>query len=392
MSVRREIYLDHNATTPTLPAVREAVLRALGEDFANPSSAHAGGERARRLVDSAREAVAALLGARPTEIVFTSCATESTNAALRSAWLAAGRKPGAKIAITAVEHEATIETARALAAEGAQTVVLPVDAEGRLDLARAAELLTPDVFACAAMWANNETGVVLPVAELGALCRARGIAFHVDAVQTVGKLALDVEALGCDFLSLSAHKFHGPKGVGVLYVRRGARYRRFVQGGPQEGGRRGGTENVPGIAGLGAAAAHMAQGIPARRAHLAALSARVERALLAAPETKLNGAVDGRLPGVSNVSFRGVEGASIVVTAAREGVCISAGSACSASALAGSHVLEAMGLSYAWLHGAIRVSCAETTTPEDVDQGVATILRAAASLRALDPERAARRA
>lgn len=390
---RAETYLDHNATTPPLPSVVEAVVRALRDDYGNPSSSHGAGERARRTIDAARESAAALLRARPTEIVFTSCATESTNTALWSAWIASGRKPGSKLAITAVEHEATIETARAIALQGAVVVVLPVDGEGRLDFARAEELLTPDVFACAAMYANNETGVVLPIERLGELCRARGVSLHVDAVQAVGKVELDVERLGCDYLSLSAHKFHGPKGVGVLYARRGARFRRLLAGGPQEGARRGGTENVPGIAGLGAAAAHMAGGIGARCAKLSAFSARIEQALLALPDTRLNGAPEGRLPGVANISFKGIEGSSVVVTAARDGVCVSAGSACSASALAGSHVLEAMGAPYEWLHGAVRVSCAETTTADEVERGVEVLARAVAYLRGLDPERtAARRA
>lgn len=388
---RGETYLDHNATTPPLPAVVEAVVRALRDDFGNPSSSHGAGERARRTVESAREAVAALVRARPTEVVFTSCATESTNTALWSAWIASGRKPGSKLAISAVEHEATIETARAIALQGAVVVVLPVDRDGRLDLVRAEELLTPDVFACAAMYANNETGVLLPVERLGELCRARGVSLHVDAVQAVGKVELDVERIGCDYLSLSAHKFHGPKGVGVLYARRGARFRRLLAGGPQEGARRGGTENVPGIAGLGAAAVHMSAGIGARCAKLAAFSARIERELLVLPDTRLNGAQDGRLPGVANISFKGIEGSSVVVTAARDGVCVSAGSACSASALAGSHVLEAMGAPYEWLHGAVRISCAETTSDEDVERGTAVIARAVAYLRGLDPERMAAR-
>lgn len=383
-----ETYLDHNATTPPLPEVVEAVLRALRDDFGNPSSSHGAGERARRTVESAREAVAGLLNARPTEILFTSGATESTNAALRAAFSVGAARGARRIVTSAVEHEATYETARALAAAGGESVAVGVDGAGRLSVDAVREALREDTAVCSAMYANNETGVLLPVREIGALCRERGVPFHIDAVQAVGKVRLDVEELGCDFLSLSAHKFHGPKGIGVLYVRRGARFRKLTTGGPQEGGRRPGTENVPGIAGLGVAAAAMAQGIAARAGRLRAASDRLERALLALPDTRLNGAPDGRLPGVVNLSFRGIEGASVVVTAAREGVCVSAGSACSASALAGSHVLEAMGLPYEWLHGAVRISCAATTTDAEIDRGADVIARAAAYLRTLDPSRA----
>jgi cysteine desulfurase len=380
-----ETYLDNNATTRPFPEVVDAVLRALRDDYGNPSSSHGAGERARKTVDQARETFAALLKARPTEIVFTSCATESINTALRGA-VQAARGGKAKLVVTTVEHEATLETAQALKiSAGAEIAHIPVDAEGRLDLDVARAVVTPGTALCSAMLANNETGVTSPIAELGAICRERGVPLHVDAVQGVGRFELDVEALGCDFLSLSAHKFHGPKGVGILYVRRGARHRGLLSGGPQETSRRAGTENVPGIAGAGVAARRMAEGVEERRGRLSRLSRRLEEALLAVSDTRLNGGGAERLPGVVNVSFRGIEGSSVVVTAAREGVCVSAGSACSASALAGSHVLEAMGLGYEWLHGAVRVSCSETTTPEDVDRGVDVLVRAVKALRGLTP-------
>ena len=233
------------------------------------------------------------------------------------------------------------------------------------------------------MLANNETGVILPVKEAAAMAHECGVAVHVDAVQAVGKMPLDAHDLGADFLSLSGHKFHAPKGVGVLYVRRGARFLPFMVGAGQEGGRRGGTENVPGILGLGAAAEHMAQGIPQRRAHLKALSDRIEKELLALPDTRLNGDPEGRLPGTVNISFKGIEGSLIVLTAAREGVCLSSGSACSAGEHTGSHVLEAMGVPYEYLHGSVRFSCCETTTETEVDHAIQVVKRAVAYLRSM---------
>jgi cysteine desulfurase len=381
-----EAYLDNNATTRPFDEAIEAAVACLKDGFGNPSSSHAAGERARKIVDGAREAVAELLTCRPTEIVFTSCATESTNAALRAAVLSRGRdgRP-TRIVRTAVEHEAVVETCRALALSGAETTALPVDGEGRLDLDAARAEIRDDVAVVAAMFANNETGALFPIAELAAICRAKGVPLFVDAVQAVGKVGLDVEAWGCDYVALSGHKFHAPKGVGVLYVRRGARFRPLLFGGPQEGRRRAGTENTPGIAALGVAAARMARDVEARRRRLAELSARIESELLRIPRSHLNAAGAERVPGVSNVSFEGIEGSAVVATVAREGVCVSAGSACGSTGSSGSHVLEAMGLPYARVQGAVRVSCAETTTDAEVDRGVAAIKKAVAALRRLDP-------
>jgi cysteine desulfurase len=271
-----------------------------------------------------------------------------------------------------------------------EVVFLPVDGEGRLDLAALDAGLRKPTALVTLMLSNNETGVVFPVAEVARRAKAAGAQVHVDAVQSVGKIELDVEALGVDFLSLSAHKFHGPKGAGVLYVNRAARYRPLIWGAGHEGGRRAGTENVPGIVGLGVAAAHMARGIDARREHLARLSRLLEQRLLAIPDTRLNGGGSERMPGTVNVSFKGIEGSAIVLTVAREGVCLSAGSACSAAQFGGSHVLEAMGAPFEYLHGAVRFSCAESNTEADVSTAVAAVERAVRYLRSMDP--AARRA
>jgi len=381
------IYLDNNATTRPLPAVRDAVMEVLGDGFANPSSIHGPGESAKGLITEARAGVASLLGARETEIVFTSCATESINAALRGAVAATG-KERPRVLITAVEHEAVHDIGQWLEAEGVEVVVIPVDGGGVLDLVRLEQELRIETDVVSLIYANNETGVITPVEEATRIARARGAMVHVDAVQVVGKIPLDVAALGCDMLSLSGHKFHAPKGIGVLYLRRDARFRPFVVGAGQEGGRRGGTENVPGIVGIGAAAVHMAAGIPERRDHLGRLSGRLEERLLSIPDSRLNGLPAGRVPGTVNVSFRGIEGSAVVLTAARAGVCLSAGSACSAAQYGGSHVLEAMGVPFEYLHGAVRFSCCETTSLAEVEEACGVVETAVAYLRSMDPSAA----
>jgi len=379
-----EAYLDNNATTKPLVEVREAMLETLGPDFGNPSSSHGVGESARHLVEQARGRVAELLACRETEVIFTACATESINTALQGVLAAANRQHPRRLIISAVEHEAVIELARHLERHrGVALEVVGVDHEGKLDLQALQEALKKPASLLSLMLANNETGVLFPVREAADLAHERGVPVHVDAVQAVGKMPLFVDDLGADLLSLSAHKFHGPKGVGVLYVRRGTALLPLMVGAGQEGGRRGGTENVPGIVGLGVAAEHMRQGIPERRDHLLALTRRLENTLLALPGSALNGAPKGRLPGTCNISFEGIEGHLIVLTAAREGVMISAGAACGASRFGGSHVLEAMGVPYPLLHGSVRFSCAETTTLEEVELALGVVKRAVAYLRGM---------
>ena len=379
------IYLDNNATTRPLPAVVEAVREALEEIYGNPSSIHPVGERARERVVAARETLAGLVKCRPTEVVFTSCATESINTAVKGAVAAIRPDERPRVIRSSVEHEATIEICDRLQESGVEISVVPVDAGGCLDLDRLQDELRRPATLITLMLANNETGVLFPIEQVGRLARAAGVPLHVDAVQGVGKVPLDVEAFGCDFLSLSGHKFHAPKGVGLLYIRRGARCLPLMAGASQEGGRRAGTENVPGLLGFAAAAAHMGANIPRRRALLRELSDLVEKRLLALPDTRLNGDPERRVPGTVNVSFAGIEGSAIVLTAAREGVCISAGSACSASQHEGSHVMEAMGVPFGYLHGSIRVSCAESTTRAEVETALDVIERSVAYLRSMTP-------
>jgi cysteine desulfurase len=384
------IYLDNNATTRPLPEVVDAMLHALRDGFGNPNSIHPAGEAARKLVEDAREKVAGLLSCRSTEVVFTSCATESINTALRGA-IAASRISPPRLLITAVEHEAVIDLANVLKAAGTEVEVLPVDSGGGLRMDVLKEALAKPASLLSIMAANNETGRLFPIAEVARLAREADVPVHVDAVQMVGKVPLDVTAWGVDFLSLSGHKFYAPKGVGVLYVRRGARFRSFMVGAGQEKSRRGGTENVPGIVGLGVAADHMVRGIPERSAHLKNLGERLEAGLLAIPDSRRNGAASECLPGTVNVSFRGIEGSAVVLTAAREGVCLSAGSACSATQYGGSHVLEAMGVPYEYLHGAVRVSCGQSNTQAEVAEAVAVIRKSVEYLRTMNPEGASRR-
>lgn len=378
------IYLDNNATTQPLPDVVEAVARALVDAYGNPNSIHGAGEQARKIVEEARGRVARLLSCRETEVIFTSCATESINTAMRAA-VEATRCSPPRVVITAVEHEAVIDLAAVLKARGVEIEVVPVDGDGRLDLDALGRALERPASLLSLMYANNETGVLLPAKEAAAVARERGVPVHLDAVQVVGKLPLDVEDLGVDFLSLSGHKFYAPKGVGVLYARRDARFRSFMVGAGQERGRRGGTENVPGIAGLGVAAERMADGISERSAHLSRLGGLLEEGLLAIPRTRLNGSPLGRLPGTVNVSFQGIEGSAVVLTAARENVCLSAGSACSAAQYGGSHVLEAMGVPFDYLHGAVRFSCGVHNTESDVERAIEVVRSAVGYLRAMGP-------
>ncbi len=378
------IYLDHCATTPPLPAVVDAVRAALEGTYGNPSSLHEEGQRARRVVDHARTIIASLLSCRETEVIFTSGATESMNAALRGAIQAAPRDRW-HFVTTTVEHEATIELGHYLAAMGVAVTRVGVDSGGRLDLDAWKKAVARPTAIASLMLVNNETGVRFDVESAAAAAKSAGALVHVDAVQAVGKIPLSVDALGVDFLSLSGHKFHAPKGTGVLYVRRGSPWKPLLVGAGHEGGRRAGTENVPGIAGLAVAGAHMAQGIAARSARLGSLSDYLERKLLALPRTRSNGDRESRVPGVVNVSFEGIEGSAVVLTLAREGICVSAGSACSAAQYGGSHVLEAMGTPFEYLHGAVRFSCSEFTTEAELDRTVEAVGRALRYLRAMDP-------
>ena len=362
------IYFDHNATTPLGPAALEAMTRALGEDFGNASSVHAYGQRAKAHLDLARSRVAALIGADPAEIVWTAGGTESDNFALRGIAEACESKGRRHLVITAIEHEAVLNTARSLARRGWQVSVVPPTSDGLVDPAEVASAITPETALVSVMHANNEIGTVQPVAEIARIVRERGALMHTDAVQTVGKLEVDVTALGVDLLSLSAHKFGGPKGAGALWIRRGTRIAPLLTGGRHERNRRAGTENVPAIVGLGVAAEHAAANLRTHEREVASLRDRLEAGVLArVPGSVVNGNTSRRVANTSNISFERVEAESLLIALDLEGIAVSTGSACSSGTLEPSHVLKAMRLPPGRTQGALRFSLGPTNTDAEVD-------------------------
>jgi len=360
------IYFDHNATTPLHPVVWEAMRPFLTEAFGNPSSLHTDGLQARDAVEEAREQVARLLGASAEEIVFTSGGTEADNLAILGSVLARCPQRG-HIVTSQIEHPAVLGSCHALETQGFRVTRLPVGSAGTIDPDDLATALSDDTLLVTLMHANNEVGTIQPIRACAALARARGILVHTDAVQSVGKIATLVDELGVDLLSLSGHKIHGPKGVGALYVRRGTRLDPIVTGGPQERGLRGGTEPVAAIVGLGVAAQLAAAHLSAEMSRVAALRDHLEQGVLASiPEVLVNGMPTLRLPTTTNLSFKGVDGQSLVVALDLKGVATSTGSACSSGSLEPSPVLIAMGLSAEWVHGAVRFSLGAGNTPQEV--------------------------
>lgn len=362
------IYLDHNAITPVRPEARAAVERALGV-FGNPSSVHAAGRAARDLLDGARAEVAAALGARPAELVFTSGATEAAATAIRGVLAAApaGRR---RLVVTAVEHPCVLSVARQLAREGTAVTVVPVDRRGLVDPEAFRTALGPDVALACAMRANNETGVLLPVRELALAAREVGAPLFCDAVQAAGKMPLDVRDLGAELVAITGQKLGGPRGAGALWTAPGLRLAPLLPG-EQERGRRGGTENLPGAAGLAAALAAAVRDRPAQEARLGALRDRLEAGLLAAvPGARVNGAGAPRLAHTSSITFPGVDGETLLIALDLAGLCASAGSACHSGSTSPSAVLLAMGLSDADARATLRFSLGWTTTPEEIDEAL----------------------
>jgi cysteine desulfurase len=378
------IYLDHNATTPALPDVVTAVVRALTDRYGNPSSIHAYGQIAKAELDEARAAVAALIDADPHEIVFTSGGTEADNFALRGAAEAlepAGRR---HLITIGIEHEAVLNTVKALERRGWTATIVSVPASGVVSPAAVAEAMTDQTSLVSVMHANNEVGTIQPVAALAARARARRAIVHTDAVQSVGKIPVSVRSLGVDLLSLSAHKFGGPKGAGALWIRRGVRLAPILTGGRHERNRRAGTENVPAIAGLGVAAAIARARLAEDGPRIAALRDRLEGAILATvPGTTRNGAPEPRVPNTTNVSFEGVEAESLLIALDLEGVAVSTGSACSSGTLEASHVLRAMGLPASRTRNSLRFSLGSQTTAQEVDFVAGVLPALVARLRTL---------
>ncbi len=366
-SERRRVYLDNNATTPVRPEVFEAMVPFLQSQFGNPSSLHHWGKRARRAVEQAREEVANLIGAAdPEEIFFTSGGSESDNLALKGVALPQW-KQGKQIITSQIEHPAVLDTCRLLESYGFKVVYLPVDRYGVIDPASLEEALTPDTVLVSIMHANNEVGTIQPIAELAALAKSRGVLFHTDAVQSVGKIPVDVQALGVDLLSLSGHKLYAPKGIGALYVRKGTALWPLINGGHQEEGLRAGTENVAGIVALGKACALAQQEQESENKRLTILRDQLHHGICAAvPDVSLHGHPTQRLPTTVNLGFGGIEGEALLIHLDLQGVAVSTGSACSSGSLEPSHVLEAMALSAEEIQGAIRFSLGWENTAEDI--------------------------
>jgi cysteine desulfurase len=381
------IYLDYNATTPVPAEVADAVAAALRECPGNASSIHAFGQRAKALLDEARSAVARLIGAEPSEVVFTSGGTESDNLALRGYAESLGEPARPSLITTAIEHEAVLNSVKALGRRGWPVTLLPVDASGvvAIDaLVRALDALPHRQPALVSvMLVNNELGTVQPVKEMAAIARARGVAFHTDAVQAIGRLPVDVAEFGVDLLSLAGHKFAAPKGVGALWVRRGLTLQPQSVGGRQERGRRAGTENTPALEGLRVAADRAARMLASEAPRQAALRDRLEKSLLErVPGAAVNGDPGSRVPNTTNISFEGVEGESLVIGLDLEGIAVSTGSACSSGTLEPSHVLRAIGLPPSRVEGAVRFSLGESTSDADIDRVLDVVPAVVARLRA----------
>ena len=380
----QRIYLDHNATTPLTPAVLERMTRTLADVWGNPSSVHHFGQKAKAVLDDARAEVAQLIGAEPTEVVFTGSGTESDNLAVRGAaeaLLPAGRR---HIIVSAIEHEAVLNTVKALAKRGWQVTLLPVDDRGIVDVDALRQALTDDTALVSVMHANNEIGTIQPITALAALTRERGALFHTDAVQSAGKIPIDVRTLGVDLLSVSAHKFCGPKGVGALWIRRGLRLVPVLTGGKHERSRRAGTENVAGIAGMGAAALDARLRLDTEGTRLSALRDHLEASVLATiPGTAVNGAREPRVGNTTNISFDRIEAESLLIALDLEGIAVSTGSACSSGTLEPSHVLKAMGLPVHRTQNSIRFSLGKDTTPADIERVLAVLPGVVDKLRSL---------
>jgi cysteine desulfurase len=375
------VYLDNNATTPVLPEVLEAMRPYFGERFGNASSIHHHGQETRAAVERARGSVAALLGCRASELVFTSGGTEADNLAVFGLV-----RPGDHVITSTVEHHAVLNACKHLAATGCEVTYISVDGRGRLDPADVRRAIRPHTKLITIMLANNETGVVEPAAEIGKIAAEADIYFHTDAVQAAGKIPIDVNQIECDLLTVSGHKLHGPQGVGALYVRKGTQIEPMLYGGSHERSRRAGTENVPGIVGLGKAAELARAGLE-RGDDLKMAVARdlLERELLEIEATGLNGEGAPRLPNTTNIYFDGIEGEALVIALDLKGLAVSTGAACSSGAIEPSHVLTAMGLSSDRAKASIRFSLGKQNTPEDVDFALGLIPKTLARLRELSP-------
>lgn len=382
----RVIYLDNNATTMVAPEALEAMLPFLRDLYGNPSSAHSFGARAGKRLDEAREQAAHSLHCAPDEIIFTSCGTESDNTAI---FPALRRQPDKRhIITTVVEHPAVLNVCAHLEKSGYEITRLNVDGQGRLDLQELADVFRPDTALVSLMHSNNETGVMFPLRKASEIVKERGVLLHSDAVQSLGKVRLDMREFPVDYLALSGHKFHAPKGVGVLFVRREAPFLPWMLGGGQERGRRAGTENMAGIVALGKAMELATADLERANARVRALRDRLEQGVLqSVPDVRRNGDVGGRLPNTSSLAFKGIQGEGLVRMLDQFGICVGSGSACASGCPEPSHVLKAMGVPSSHVHGTIRFSLSRYTTKEEIDLVLRTLPELVSTLRSMPPSR-----
>lgn len=383
----KTVYMDNNATTCVAPEVLESMLPYFKDLYGNASSMHSFGGQVGSVLVKAREQMAALLGAHPDEILFTSCGTESDNTAILSALNSQPEKR--HIITTRVEHPGVLALCQHLErSKGYEVTYLGVDFKGRLDLDEYAAALRKDTAIVSVMFANNEVGNVYPIQKMAEMAKEKDVLFHTDAVQAVGKIPMDMKTLPVDFLALSGHKLHAPKGIGVLYIRKGTRFRPFLRGGHQERGRRAGTENVPYIVGMGTAAELAARHLPEETTKVAPLRDALEQGLVSSiSDAVINGDRDSRLPNTSSIAFKYIEGEAILLMLDRLGICASSGSACTSGSLEPSHVLRAMGVPFTYAHGSIRLSLSRYNTREEVDYVVREFPAVVEKLRALSPYR-----
>ena len=379
------VYADHAATTPVHEAARKAMLHCLEEDYGNPSSLHSVGQRAREILDEARADVAQCLNADPAEIYFTGGGSEADNQALLTGALLGAKKGKKHLITTAFEHHAVLHTMKALEKQGFTVTYLDVHADGVVRLSDVAAAITDNTALVSVMMVNNEIGTIQPIQEIAKLCQDKGVLFHTDAVQAVGHIPVDVKALGVDMLSLAAHKFHGPKGVGALYCRKGIRPEILIQGGAQERGRRGGTENMPGIVGMAAALQEAVSNLNADMVYVTALRERLIEGLSRIPHSRLNGSRNLRCPGTVNFCFEGIEGESLLLWLDAKGVAASSGSACTSGSLDPSHVLLALGLPHEIAHGSLRLSLGADNTEEEVAHILKVVPEVVEYLRGMSP-------
>lgn len=383
--MKKSIYVDNAATTAMSDSAIAAMSRYFKDIYGNPSSLHTVGQIAKEALEEARVKVAKCLNCEPKEIYFTSGGSEADNQCIRSAAVQGAKKGKKHIISTAFEHHAVLHTLKKLESEGFEVTYLDVHSNGLVTVEQVKAAIRPDTALVTIMYANNEVGTIQPIAEIGRVCREAGIPFHTDAVQAAGHIPVDVKADNIDMLSISAHKFHGPKGVGALYCRRGLPLLTFIEGGAQERGKRAGTENLAGIAGMAAALEEACMNLGKNATHLKNLREKLIDGLLKIPHSKLNGDRNQRLPGNVNMCFEGIEGESLLLLLDQKGICASSGSACTSGSLDPSHVLLALGLPHEVAHGSLRLSLCEANTEEEIDYIIAEVPKVVEYLRSISP-------